>query len=339
MMKFLFSLSIVVLVCFQAHASTISVDNPFLGMWTIDVEGGGVGWLHVHENQGYLDAELLWKGGSVTPVGHVYLANKNTLVVTRTNEFKRGKDASGEDRMHPAAHVLRAKLIGEQLMGSMVGPHWRGGEMNEAFIGRRLEAPGRAPDLTAAKYGRPIELFNGENLEGWKIIDPEHKNGFKAMNGDLVNDPVQKEGAEHIHYGNLRTDDVYDDFNLTLEVNVPEGNNSGIYLRGIYEVQVFDSYGKDVDSHHMGAVYSRMTPSIAAEKPGGSWQSLDITLYKRHITVILNGKNIIDNQPVLGPTGGAISSDVFAAGPIYLQGDHGNVSYRNLVLTPILNNG
>ena len=148
--------------------------------------------------------------------------------------------------------------------------------------------------------------------------------------------PKQTPGEKHLHYGNLRTEQKFEDFNLTLEVNVPKGNNSGVYLKGMYEIQVYDSYGKNLDSHNMGALYSRITPSEAAEKPAGSWQSLDITLCKRHVTVKLNGKTIIDNQPVHGPTGGAILSDVFAPGPIFLQGDHGNVSYRNIVLRPIL---
>jgi len=154
--------------------------------------------------------------------------------------------------------------------------------------------------------------------------------------GALVNDPVQTEGAAHISYGNLRTEKEFEDFNLKLEVNVPPGNNSGVYLRGMYEIQVVDSYKKELDPHNMGAVYSRIKPVVAAEKPAGEWQSLDITLCDRHATVILNGVKIIDNQPIYGPTGGAIKSDVFAAGPIYLQGDHGKVSYRNMVLTPII---
>jgi hypothetical protein len=104
----------------------------------------------------------------------------------------------------------------------------------------------------------------------------------------------------------------------------------------MYEIQVSDSYKRPLDSHNMGAVYSRITPTVNAEKPAGQWQSLDITLCNRHATVILNGKKIIDNQPVYGPTGGAMKSDVFSQGPIYLQGDHGKVSYRNLVLTPIM---
>jgi hypothetical protein len=86
----------------------------------------------------------------------------------------------------------------------------------------------------------------------------------------------------------------------------------------------------------MGALYSRITPLVAAEKPAGEWQTMDIILFQRHLTVLLNGKKLIDNQPVKGVTGGALTSDEFSRGPIYLQGDHGEVYYRNIELTPIL---
>ena len=103
----------------------------------------------------------------------------------------------------------------------------------------------------------------------------------------------------------------------------------------MYEIQVIDSYGKELDSHNMGGVYSRITPKVAAEKKGGEWQSMEIILCNRHISVTLNGVKIIDNQPVYGPTGGAMQADVMKAGPIYLQGDHGKVLYENIVLTRI----
>ena len=86
----------------------------------------------------------------------------------------------------------------------------------------------------------------------------------------------------------------------------------------------------------MGAIYSRITPIFSAEKPAGEWQTLAITLCDRHVTVILNGTKIIDNQPLYGVTGGALTANEFIPGPIYLQGDHGKVSYRNIVLTPII---
>jgi hypothetical protein len=157
-----------------------------------------------------------------------------------------------------------------------------------------------------------------------------------VQDGILVNNPEQKEGEPHIPYGNLRTTDTFEDFNLTLEVKIPPQGNSGIYLRGLYEVQVMDSYGLPLDSHHLGAVYSRITPSKSVEKPANEWQQMDITLVDQHVTVKVNGETIIDNQPVMGVTGGALSSDVTKPGPIYLQGDHTGVNYRNIVLRPVI---
>ncbi len=118
-------------------------------------------------------------------------------------------------------------------------------------------------------------------------------------------------------------------------MNVAKGGNSGVYLRGIYEVQISDTYGKNLDSHNMGGIYSRITPTVNAEKPAGQWQTMSLTLLDRHATVQLNGKVIIDNEPLLGCTGGALTSDEFKPSPIYLQGDHSAISYRNIVLTPI----
>lgn len=303
----------------------------FDGMWGLEIERGGVGWLNVHGEQGFLDAELLWIGGSVLPVSDIYLADENTLMVTRTYQVEKNKN-----RTHTVTTTLRIKKVGDELQGTMTSPKRDGtGETVIAFTGKRMPPMPATPDLSKVSYVKPIKLFNAKDLTGWKMVNPESKNGFRVINGDLVNDPVQPKEGDHISYGNLRTEQKFKDFNLKLEVNVPKGNNSGIYLRGLYEIQVVDSYGKPLDSHNMGALYSRITPSEAAEKPAGEWQSLDITLVDRHVTVVFNGKKIIDNKPVYGPTGGAISANVLAAGPIYLQGDHGNVSYRNIVLTPV----
>jgi hypothetical protein len=227
---------------------------------------------------------------------------------------------------------------GDKISGILLSPRGNGLSVDTtSFSGVKLPQVPQAPDLKSLKFGDPVQLFNGKDLTGWRLINEKQVNGFKVVDGVLVTDPVQKEGEPHVSYGNLRTDKEFEDFNLKLEVNIPAGSNSGVYLRGMYEIQVVDSYKKDLDPHNMGAVYSRITPSTAAEKPAGEWQTLDITLCQRHATVILNGVKIIDNQPIYGPTGGAVQSDVFAAGPIYLQGDHGTVSFRNIVLTPVLN--
>lgn len=322
-------IAVFVLVAFISNAQNSKKD--FFGMWTIAIDDGAVGWLNIHENNGFLDAELLWRGGSVVPVSNVYFVDDNNLVVTRTYEI-----AKSEDRKHLITQTYKFKMKGDKLTGVSMEPDRDGiGVKETKFKGWKLPDVGAAPDLSKVKYGKPINLFNGKDLSGWKLINPKQTNGFKVVDGILVTDPVQIPG-KRVSYGNLRTVKEFEDFNIKLEVSVPKHSNSGVYLRGMYEIQVFDSYGEKLDSHNMGALYSRITPSQAAEKPAGEWQTLDITLYNRHVTVILNGKNIIDNQPVYGPTGGAMSADVFKPGPIYLQGDHGKVSYRNIVLTPII---
>ncbi|WP_234364427.1 3-keto-disaccharide hydrolase [Lunatibacter salilacus] len=322
-------LLIILLSSFGTAFSKTQLANPFIGMWGLKIEGGGVGWLHVNEEKGFLDAELLWIGGSVLPVSNVYLADENTLVVTRTTVSRKN-----DERSHTLTHTLRIKKTGDSLKGTVTGPG-RNGEYLTNFTGSIMPPMPKKPDLSKVTYGKPITLFNGKDLTGWELINPNQKNGFMAKDGILVNDPKQPENGDRISYGNIRTKQEFKDFNLKLEVNVPEGSNSGVYLRGLYEIQVVDSYGKSVDSHNMGALYSRVTPSTAAEKQPGEWQSMDITLVDRHVTVILNGKKIIDNEPAWGPTGGAISADVLAPGPVFLQGDHGSVSYRNIVLTPV----
>lgn len=310
--------------------------KPFLGRWALTIPGGGAGWLSITNEHGYLDGEILWGGGSVVPVESVYV-NGDTLVVTRHDDVQR-KDASGNViETQIFTETIWAQADGDHLSLTREKPHRDGvGVDRDAFTGRRIPDLPPAPDRSSAKYGEAIELFNGQDLSGWELTDPNQVNGWRAENGLLINDPKQTEGKPHISYGNLRTQEEFEDFNLTLEVNVPEKGNSGIYLRGIYEVQVEDSYGKPLDSHNMGAIYSRIAPAASAAKPAGEWQNYDITLLDRHVTVTLNGKTIIDNQPLLGCTGGALTSNEFEPGPIYLQGDHTGVSYRNIVLRPIV---
>jgi hypothetical protein len=311
--------------------------TEFTGQWTIDIKGGTVGWLEVRQEKGYLDADLLWIGGSVLPVSNVFLANGSELFVTLSNNVIRKRDENNNPvRSQVVTTWLEINKQGDKIAGYYLTPRRNGmGVDSTSFVGTKLPPVPPAPDLSSVKFGKPIILFNGKDLAGWKLINEKQKNGFIVVNGVMVNDPVQTEG-QRVSFGNLRTEQVFEDFNLKLEVNVPAGSNSGVYLRGMYEIQVSDSYKKELDSHNMGAVYSRIKPTTGAEKPAGTWQSLDITLCNRYATVILNGIKIIDNQPIYGPTGGAILSDVFSPGPIYLQGDHGKVEYRNIVLTPIL---
>ncbi len=313
-----------------------AADNPFVGRWALTIPGGGAGWLGVTHENGYYDASLLWGGGSVMPMDSVFFNNdQDTMFVVRINEVKR-KDKQGKVvRTQRFPEVLMAKVSGDTLELTQLRPGDNGISRNE-FTGNRIPPVPPAPDLSAVKFGKPIVLFDGKNLDGWRLTNPNGASGWSVQDGVLINRPVQQEGKPHKNYSNLRTDQEFNDFNLKLETRVPKGGNSGIYLRGIYEVQVADTYGNAPDSHGMGGVYSRITPKVNAAKPAGEWQTYDITLVDRHVTVVLNGQKVIDNQTLLGCTGGALWSDEFRPGPLYLQGDHTGVDYRNIVMRPVI---
>lgn len=318
-------------------AFSAEAENPFLGRWALTIPGGGAGWLGVTQEKGYFDASILWGGGSVVPVSSVFFSDDgDKLYVTRVNEVKR-KDASGKVvRTHQFTEALVGELSGDTMnFTRLVGRENGRGMVREEFTGKRIPPVPPAPELSQVKFGPPIALLNGKDLSGWKLTDSHAISGWSVQDDVLTNRPVQEEGKPHKNYGNLRTEREFEDFNLTLEARVGKNQNSGVYLRGIYEVQVADTYGRKLDPHNMGAIYSRITPTSAAEKPAGEWQNLDITLVKRHVTVVLNGTKIIDNQPLLGCTGGALWSDEARPGPIYLQGDHTGVEYRNIVIRPV----
>ena len=306
-------------------------ENPYIGRWALTIPGGGAGWLGVEQENGQLKASILWGGGSVVPVSRTKM-DGDALRLERDHKVKRR-----DGKVDVITEKIIAKVSGDELSLIQIMPRRDGkGENRSDFAGKRIPPLPAKPDLSKAKYGKPIVLFNGTNLDGWKLTNPRQTNGWSVEDGILINRPVQKEGQRHIPYGNLRTEGEFEDFNLKLEVNIPRRNNSGVYLRGIYEVQVSDTFGRELDSHNMGGIYSRITPTVGAEKPAGQWQTLDMTLLDRHVTVRLNGKTIIDNEPLLGCTGGAMWSDQFRPGPIYLQGDHTAVSYRNIVLKEIV---
>lgn len=318
------------LAAFSFSGLLHAADHPFIGRWALVLQNGGAGWLGVEEKDGALSASVLWGGGSVVPTAGARVEGDN-LIVTRLSNAKK-KDSAGKEITEKVTETLTIKVSGDALTGTTVKAKAEGKTFGQGeFTGKRIPAIPARPDLTAVKFGEPIQLFNGKDLTGWRLIRPQDDNGWSVENGALVNRVVKGK-----HFGNLRTDAEFEDFNLKLEVRTQEASNSGIYLRGIYEVQVMESFGKPLDSHHMGALYSRITPAVNAEKPIGEWQTMDITLVDRHLTVILNGKSLIDNQPVLGCTGGALTSDEFKPGPIFLQGDHTNVDFRNMVLRPVI---
>jgi 3-keto-disaccharide hydrolase len=121
---------------------------------------------------------------------------------------------------------------------------------------------------------------------------------------------------------------------LHIEFNCDPKSNSGIYLRGRYEVQVETDSAAEIASHHTGGVYGFLDPTPEQPRKAGVWQSFDITLVGRNLTVVQNGVTIIDRKDIPGITGGALNSQEGEPGPIYLQGsEEGKVRYRNIVIT------
>lgn len=183
----------------------------------------------------------------------------------------------------------------------------------------------RAPLLvrqTTPEWEEAIQLFDGKTLAGWEAVG---QNQWIAEGGILKS---PHSGA------NLVTTRKFDDFKLHVEFRCPAGSNSGIYLRGRYEVQIEDSRGKEPAADRLGAIYGFIVPTENAGKGPEDWQTYDITLIGRRVTVVLNGKMIICDRPIPGITGGALDSREGEPGPIYLQGDHGPIEYRNITLTP-----
>jgi len=241
---------------------------------------------------------------------------------------------------HPYGQRFEGVVVGDRMIGR-IAPY-DGGKKQLAGAWQPFEGT-RNPEVPCgvktsdAKLGEPIDLLK-DGLAGWQTMNENAKFGWKFKDGVLSNLlGLNADGSWAGGGANLMSKraDFYD-FNLEYDVRVPKDSNSGVYLRGRYEIQVIDSYGKEVNCHNMAAYYGRVTPKVAAEKPAGEWQHVSVTLYRQHLTVVLNGVTIIENAPITGVTGGAIDSNMFAAGPIYLQGDHSDADYKNMILRPAL---
>jgi hypothetical protein len=175
---------------------------------------------------------------------------------------------------------------------------------------------------TAAGF-RP--LFNGENLSGWRLRNPDGLASWSAQNGMLVNEiPDGKHGTD------LVSEETFKDFTIRYEYMVPKGSNSGLYLRGRYEIQILDDHGAAPGVGSNGAIYSVKAPSQNVSKPAGQWQEVEATIRGNRITVVLNGVKIHDDVEVARATGGQLDNNLNEPGPIMIQGDHGAVAFRNM---------
>ena len=166
------------------------------------------------------------------------------------------------------------------------------------------------------------ELFNGADLTGWRMRHTGQDHAWEVKNGILVNTASAVDIVTEANFG---------DFDLHIEYMFPEGSNSGIYLRGRYELQILDSLGNAYDyPAENAAIYNFKRVDVEATKPVGEWQIMDVNLVGMVVTVDLNGQRVHDTVTLENPTGGQLFNDNEPSGPLMLQGDHGPVSFRNI---------
>jgi len=262
-------------------------------------------WLEVQRSGlRMLVGHFVGGGGSARPISRVNFSD-GKISFSIPPQWEVGSDLSFE-----------ATLQGDSLVGTIVLPN------GKSYNCSAVKAPSLKRESQPA-WGKPIHIFNGKDLAGWHATG--EKNQWKAEAGILKS---EKSGS------NIVTDATFNDFKLHIEFRYPQGSNSGIYLRGRYEVQIMDDNGAEPYRNVFSGIYGFLSPTeITAKKPG-EWNTYDITLVGRFVTVVANGKTVICNQEIPGITGGALNSREGEPGPIYLQGDHGPIEYRNIVITP-----
>ena len=307
-----------------ATCNSYDADDPVVGNWGLKLgyEDMSAGHMIVSRDaDGVAKASVLWRWASPEPMKNVVL------------------DGEKFSFDHPWGFKVEGEVDGMTLKAKAVKPD---GSSETTVAGWRNPPVCSRFSTNDGVFGEEIDLLE-KGLDGWELMDPKAKNGWsiREENGTKILSNALGLGPDGKWVGggsNLRSkrSDFYD-FNLNYDVRVPKDSNSGVYLRGRYEIQTIDSFGKKIDCHNMGAYYGRVCPAVAAERPAGEWQHVNVTLYKRHLTVVLNGVKIIDNAPVTGITGGAIDANEFVRGPIYLQGDHSDADYKNMYLRPALN--
>ena len=297
------------LVAATAQAQT-PVAPPVVGRWNLVVTGPTGAyptWLEISRSgRDRLIGRVMHGTGSARPIARVDFAD-GTLRFAVPPQWERDT----------ADLRVEGRLDGERMTGTLLTP---GGERH-TWTATRAPALAGGPTPT---WGAPVALFNGRDLAGWEPRGGENR--WRVVSGVLT---AAGGGA------NLVSTRTFTDFKLRVDFRYPAGSNSGVYLRGRYEVQIEDPAGKtELGNLDLGGVYGVLSPNENAARPPGQWQAYDITLVGRRLTVVLNGRTVICDQLIPGPTGGALDGDEAAPGPIYLQGDHGPVEFRRITITP-----
>jgi 3-keto-disaccharide hydrolase len=293
--------------------------NPYLGRWNLIGTGdnsGSVYWIEIREEGGQLTGNFLNRSSSPFKLHSVRVENGELI-------WEPIRNVKTPDTPGPQFH---AKAEGGKLVGFV-----KMGERTLTFEGVR---PHKWPAMNANgkhTYGKPVELFDGKSLDGWDVQNPKRPMKWTVADGAMTNDVP---GAN-----NLVSKEKFKDFKVQAEYKLDKDSNSGIYVRGRYELQVLDDFGKPTESHGHMSIYGWTAPLVNASKPAGEWQTMEAVVVGNKVTVTLNGQKVHDNATLEAITGGALDANETEAGPIMLQGDHGKVWYRKVTVTPIIKVG
>jgi hypothetical protein len=292
-----------------AASSGLAADSDFNGRWNISVDNEArrrAWWLEV-EGAGTPDLKgrfVGFPGGDMNRIQKIWIDNGELRFT-----FERGS----------TRQEYSARLAGGRLSGVM-----KAGTRETRWTGAR------APEIKdrddgSWREGKPVDLFNGRDLSGW------HGVGGSTTGWSVADGLLKSAGSA----ANLESDQKFWNFKLHIEYRVGPKSNSGIGLRGRYEIQILEDHGRPPDTHSNGSLYSRIAPRVNASRPAGEWQAYDIRLVGRDLTVVLNGQEIIKGV-VEGLTAMGTDPDEALPGPVSLQGDHGPVEFRKIVLTPLV---
>ena len=283
---------------------------PFLGRWDLTLKAPNrdfPSWLEIQQNDGKLSARFVSRWGNARPLPKVEIHGAKISFVSPKEEEDRKDDM-----------VFEGTLTGRTLSGTTSGQDGTSWKWTGV----------RAPTLEKThlpQWGKPVQLFNGKDLTGWKMDRPGPPN-WTVQDGNLVSPGNGPELINHLKF---------QDFKLHIEFNCGKDSNSGVYVRGRYEVQIETESEAEPPSHHTAGVYGFLAPSPELPRKPDVWQSFEITVIGRRITVVQNGQTVINDQEIPGITGGALDSHEGLPGPIYLQGgEKGHVAFRNIVVTP-----
>jgi hypothetical protein len=291
-----------------AKAGNNSDTSSILGRWDITMNISGrefPSWLEIHRSGvKMLVGEFVGAGGSARPISKVNLENGKLSFSIPQQWESQDKNLEFE-----------ANLRGDSLVGTIVLPDGR--NCNFSAV--------KAPSLIRATkpvWDKPVKLFNGKDLNGWHASGKT--NQWIVENGILKS---PKAGS------NIISDETFSDFKIHVEFRYAAHGNSGVYLRGRYEVQITDFYPDTPPKDVLGSIYGFIKPNEPITTKPNEWNTYDITLVGRNVTIVVNGKTIVTNQEIPGITGGALNSREGEPGPIMLQGDHEPIEYRNIIIT------